>query len=96
MVINYGLKNEINFMCIYLYFFHSPFCVSSCEKFVCCELLSERRLIVVILGRSVASSLRRLSDSAPIVSLTLKKQISDLIYEAELKQLMRSQKVEEA
>lgn len=47
-------------------------------------------------GRSVASSLRRLSDSAPIVSLTLKKQISDLIYEAELKQLMRSQKVEEA
>ncbi|VDM43163.1 unnamed protein product, partial [Toxocara canis] len=47
-------------------------------------------------GRSVANSLRRLSDNAPIVSLTLKKQISDLIYEAELKQLMRSQKAEDA
>ncbi|VDN08271.1 unnamed protein product [Thelazia callipaeda] len=40
-------------------------------------------------GRSVASALRRLCLTSPLSALTLKKQISDLIYEAEIKQLIR-------
>uniref|UniRef100_A0A0N5ALR6 MADF domain-containing protein n=1 Tax=Syphacia muris TaxID=451379 RepID=A0A0N5ALR6_9BILA len=45
-------------------------------------------------GRSVASSLRRLAECAPIDSLRLKKQISDMMFETELQQLLRRQKVE--
>ncbi|KAM3721331.1 SVP1-like protein [Dirofilaria immitis] len=40
-------------------------------------------------GRSVSSALRRLCLTSPLSALTLKKQISDLIYEAEVKQLVR-------
>ncbi|VDK86164.1 unnamed protein product [Litomosoides sigmodontis] len=40
-------------------------------------------------GRSVSSALRRLCLTSPLSALTLKKQISDLIYEAEIKQLIR-------
>ena len=47
-----------------------------------------------LFGRSVASFLRRLAECAPIDSLRLKKQISDLMFETELQQLLRRQKVE--
>ncbi|VDD90519.1 unnamed protein product [Enterobius vermicularis] len=47
-----------------------------------------------LFGKSVASSLRRLAECAPIDSLRLKKQISDLMFETELQQLLRRQKVE--
>ncbi|VDN28330.1 unnamed protein product [Gongylonema pulchrum] len=45
-------------------------------------------------GRSVASAIRRICLTSPLSALTLKKQISDLIYDAEIKQLIRERKTE--
>ncbi|VDK64556.1 unnamed protein product [Onchocerca ochengi] len=47
-------------------------------------------------GRSVSSALRRLCLTSPLSALTLKKQISDLIYEAEIKQLVRHRRTEQS